>query len=208
MATNRQIAANRRNSQLSTGPTSVTGKAVSRMNALKSGIDSTAEIIRNESQEELDALKKEYYDEHNPTTPEERDLVDILIRSGWTLRRLARIETQMFDNWISDRNAAGGWVPKKGKELGEAYQTLGRTLERLQIRINATQRNFQRALKDLKQLQSQTIQTTCEELASFQQIPASEPEPAPEPVIEPQKQPLATAKNPDDTTPAPDISAA
>jgi hypothetical protein len=35
MASQRQIEANRRNAQKSTGPTSVTGKATSSMNALK-----------------------------------------------------------------------------------------------------------------------------------------------------------------------------
>jgi hypothetical protein len=35
MSTLRQIEANRRNAQKSTGPTSVTGKAASSMNALK-----------------------------------------------------------------------------------------------------------------------------------------------------------------------------
>src|ERR1035441_4631947 len=38
MSTLRQIDANRRNAQKSTGPTSVTRKAVSSMNALKTGI--------------------------------------------------------------------------------------------------------------------------------------------------------------------------
>ena len=38
MSTRRQIEANRRNAQKSTGPPSVTGKAASSMNALKTGI--------------------------------------------------------------------------------------------------------------------------------------------------------------------------
>ena len=45
MATEKQIAANRRNAAKSTGPRSPEGKARSSMNALKSGVDAEAEII-------------------------------------------------------------------------------------------------------------------------------------------------------------------
>ena len=48
-----EIEANRRNSQLSTGPRSPEGKAVSRFNALKSGINAKAEVIRGEDAAEL-----------------------------------------------------------------------------------------------------------------------------------------------------------
>ena len=44
MATRKQIAANRRNSQESTGPRSDEGKARSSMNALKTGIDAKSQL--------------------------------------------------------------------------------------------------------------------------------------------------------------------
>src|SRR5581483_10830012 len=48
MSTLRQIEANRRNSQLSTGPRTPEGKAVSRFNALKSGVNAKAQVIPGE----------------------------------------------------------------------------------------------------------------------------------------------------------------
>ena len=45
MSTQRQIEANRRNAAKSTGPRSVEGKAVSRMNALRTGIHAESTII-------------------------------------------------------------------------------------------------------------------------------------------------------------------
>ena len=48
MSTPAQIAASRRNARKSTGPRSVEGKAVSRLNALKSGIDAQSAVIRGE----------------------------------------------------------------------------------------------------------------------------------------------------------------
>ena len=70
MSSLRQIEANRRNAQKSTGPTSVTGKAASSMNALKTGIHAKSLLLPSEKLADLELLIDEYYDHHNPTTPE------------------------------------------------------------------------------------------------------------------------------------------
>ena len=56
MATPKQTAANRLNAQNSTGPRSVEGKAASRFNALKSGIDAKAQVIPGEDPDQLEDL--------------------------------------------------------------------------------------------------------------------------------------------------------
>src|ERR1035441_2033480 len=61
MSTLRQIEANRRNSQKSTGPTSVTGKAVSSMNGLKSGIHAKSLLLPAENLADLQQLIEECY---------------------------------------------------------------------------------------------------------------------------------------------------
>jgi hypothetical protein len=48
MATPAQIAANRANAQKSTGPRTAEGKAASRLNALKHGLDAESLIIPGE----------------------------------------------------------------------------------------------------------------------------------------------------------------
>ena len=95
MATDRQLEANRRNAQLSTGPTSPAGKASSSMNALKSGIHAKSLLIKGESQEELESLKAEIYAEYQPATTKARLLADEIIRCDWTLRRLSKAEAQL-----------------------------------------------------------------------------------------------------------------
>ena len=57
-----QIEANRRNSQKSTGPRTVAGKAAStlNLNSLKSGIYAEAEVIADESAADLQALVAAY----------------------------------------------------------------------------------------------------------------------------------------------------
>ena len=49
MTSEKGRAANQRNAQNSTGPSSVEGKAASRMNALKSGLYAKSLVIRGES---------------------------------------------------------------------------------------------------------------------------------------------------------------
>src|ERR1019366_4248450 len=97
MSTLRQIEANRRNAQKSTGPTSVTGKATSSMNALKTGIHAKSLVLPTENLADLQQLIDEYYQSHRPASPEARLLLDDVIRCEWTLRRLGVAETQLFE---------------------------------------------------------------------------------------------------------------
>ena len=97
MASQKQIEANRLNSQKSTGPRSAEGKAASRMNALKSGIDAKSQIIRGEKTVNLEILVTEYYDRYQPATPEQRMLVDTLIDAEWLLRRFRLCEAQLWE---------------------------------------------------------------------------------------------------------------
>ena len=85
MASVRQIAVNRRNAQRCKGPTSPAGRAISSMNALKTGIDAKSELLPTEDRAALAELTAEYYNCHAPatSTEEERDLVDNLICNEW-----------------------------------------------------------------------------------------------------------------------------
>src|SRR5579872_7567728 len=96
MSTQHQIEANRRNSQLSTGPRTPEGKAVSRFNALKSGINAKAQVIPGEDPAELEAMSAGYHQEWSPATWLQRFLVDSLVRAEWLLQRLSRLEAQLW----------------------------------------------------------------------------------------------------------------
>ena len=77
MASLQQIEANRRNALRSTGPRTPQGKAVSRFNALGGGIYADREsVLPHEDPEALTALAAEYYEQFQPSSPEQRCLVD------------------------------------------------------------------------------------------------------------------------------------
>jgi hypothetical protein len=159
MPTKKQIQANRLNSQKSTGPRSVEGKAVSSQNALKSGIDSKSQIIRGEDPAALDALATRYLLDHQPQSASERALVDILIDSEWTLRRLRKTEAQLWEYDlanISQENTKSynrdNPIPED-QILGLAFHRRQQTFARLERRRESLQRVYHRTLHDLRAIQ-------------------------------------------------------
>ena len=145
MSTLRQIEANRRNSEKSTGPTSVTGKAASSMNALKTGIHAKSLVLPSERVADLEQLIDEYYQRHRPTSLDARLFVDDLIRCEWTLRRLDAAETQMWQYQSDDKFRDPQKYP-----LGYAASCNPGTFSKLQYRLDATRR----ALQVLEKLES------------------------------------------------------
>ncbi len=103
MSTLRQIEANRRNAQKAPGPTSVTGKAVSSLNSLKTGIHAKSLVLPFENRANLEELIEECYRHYHPTTPDARFVVDDLIRCEWTLRRFDNAETQTWQYQNEDK---------------------------------------------------------------------------------------------------------
>src|ERR1022692_335662 len=151
MSTLCQIEANRRNAHKSTGPTSVTGKATSSMNAFKTGIHAKSLVLPSENRDDLDQLIADYYLHHQPASPDARAFVDDLIYCEWTLRRLRAAETQAWryqsDNKYSD--------PQK-YPLGQSVTANPNSFSKLQYRLDATRRARWRALDALARSEEHT----------------------------------------------------
>ena len=150
MTSEKGRAANQRNAQNSTGPSSVEGKAASRMNALKSGLYAKSLVIRGESQEEFEELARQFNEEYHPVTPQARVLVDILIRNTWFLRRYDRIESEewaiRFARVDELRYTDTTHPTNVAFELGSV------TLERLRKCVETAERSIARALNQLAKL--------------------------------------------------------
>jgi hypothetical protein len=93
----KQLDANRRNAQKSTGPKTPEGLAVSKLNALKHGILSRQVLVRglniNESSRDLNALHERFCQNLNPVGPVEEMLVDQIVTTHWRLRRALTAES-------------------------------------------------------------------------------------------------------------------
>src|SRR5580704_1687349 len=113
MPTAKQTAANRMNSQKSTGPRTA-----------------------------------EYHEHYNAADPEQRFFVDTLVSNEWRLRRLRRVEAELWQsasNVFLENNAEA-----PACSSGDAFATASPTFERLQRVVNACERAYHRAFKQLK----------------------------------------------------------
>src|SRR5215510_4440759 len=150
MASLRQIEANRRNAQKSTGPTSVTGKAASSMNALKTGIHAKSLILPSEKLADLEELIDTYYQRHQPGSPEACFYLDEVIHCEWLLRRYRAAETQMWQY-----QAQSAYADEQKYPLGKSATSHSTPFSKLQYRVDATRRAYQRSLKALKELKAE-----------------------------------------------------
>ena len=149
MATAKQIAANRSNSKK---PHTAAAKAASRFNALKHGIYSQHQIMFDETPEDLADLAAEYHEQHAPANATERELVDTLIHNEWRLRRMRRVEAELWQHGV---NAHLTEHPEEQAcNSADAFVATAGPFERLQRIVNACERNYHRALKEILRLQA------------------------------------------------------
>jgi hypothetical protein len=196
MASQKQIDANRRNAQKSTGPKTPEGKARVSRNALRHGLTAEVAIIEGEDENEFNQFQADFYDHLQPHGPVEAHLVQEVATAAWRLRRIHILETGVFDLRFVDLE----------KSMEEDYEDLTphirtaivyrddtsgpNTLDNLSRYQARAERSFYKALHELERLQSLRPATTAPP-------PSSEPRPlrlgsssspSPQP---PEPQPLA-----------------
>ena len=194
MATPKQTEANRMNAQKSSGPRTTAGKAVSRFNALKHGIFATTQIMFDESAEDLAELAAEYHEHHSPADPGQRFLVDTLINNEWRLRRLRRVEAELWEHATNAFMAGNTEAPACSS--GDAFATAAPTFERLQRVVNSCERTYHRALKELV-ARAHSLRTPQSEA---EPAPTADPAPQPE-ESKPSSANLASLRNNPNTPP-------
>jgi len=132
-----QLAANQANAQLSTGPTSPEGKAISSQNNFRHGLTQTEgdiTFLEGESKEAYARSLAGFQKEWKPATETEHDLVERLATSQWLRRRAFRLQQQFL-------NPDGTIVDQKQFALYNRYET-------------QHQRAYNKALADLMRLKS------------------------------------------------------
>jgi hypothetical protein len=97
MSSFRQIEANRRNAQLSTGPVTEEGKSKSRQNAVRHGLTAETVICALEDAEDYAAFEMAVTTDYDAQSAVERELVLRLASVLWRLRRATGIESGLFN---------------------------------------------------------------------------------------------------------------
>ena len=118
MATEKQIAANRRNAMRSTGPRTDPGKTNARVNALKHGMRAeTIQVLPGEDPEALRTLLIEMVDEYRPETPTQEHLVRRAAKLMWKERRAENYELKLEGKLFGMIEQAGSGIEKSAIDL-------------------------------------------------------------------------------------------
>jgi hypothetical protein len=100
MASQKQIDANRRNAQRSTGPNTPEGKAATKFNSLKHGMTAVTAVLPHEDADSYSELRESFLDTYKPANAVEASLVETIANSYWRLLRARRVETAALDMGI------------------------------------------------------------------------------------------------------------
>jgi hypothetical protein len=157
MATEKQIEANKRNAQKSTGPTTEVGRAKSSRNALKHGLTAEQVTIEGEDPKKFEAFRDDILESLCPQGAIEEQLAEHIVLCWWRLRRVSRMEADIVAeehrdadefnaNSIGTGNTRGaGFVA--AKLIAEPFQNLSRY-------ETTIERSLQRALHELERWQA------------------------------------------------------
>jgi hypothetical protein len=96
MASEKQVSANRRNADKSTGPITQTGKLQSRRNAIRHGLTAATVVPAMEDAEEFERFAAAVRADYQPASTVEHELIARLTSLLWRLRRSTLIETNLF----------------------------------------------------------------------------------------------------------------
>jgi hypothetical protein len=156
MPSDAQLAANRANAQLSTGPTSDTGKTTSSKNALKTGLTGRTVLLPTDDAALYEAHVAHFEQHYAPASDAERNLVQALADTEWRLARIPSLEAGIY---ALGRLEFAELFPQETepvrKQLIEAkiFLAYQRQLNNLSIQENRLRRQREKDLAALKQLQ-------------------------------------------------------
>jgi hypothetical protein len=91
-----QLAANRANALLSTGPKTIDGKATSCLNAVKTGLTGRTVLLPGDDAAEYERFISAYEKEFQPVGQLECDLVQSIADTMWRLRRIPGLELAIY----------------------------------------------------------------------------------------------------------------
>ena len=156
--TQRQLEANQQNAQHSTGPQSETGKAIAKMNALRTGLTGRTVLLPSESADLYEHHVARFTCDLNPVGDREHELVQTLADTQWRLNRIPSLEAGVYViGRIRYADMFADQEPNVRLLLIEHHTFLShaRELNNLSIQESRLRRQYTKDLAELKQLQAQ-----------------------------------------------------
>ena len=126
--TEKQLAANRRNAQKSTGPRTKPGKQRAAANSWKHGLTASHTLISVEERAEFEAFRATLIAEHRPAGAQELMLVTQIANSFWRIQRIQLATVGEFDRGLDEDESAttGMSIANTMVQHAHAFDLLGR----------------------------------------------------------------------------------
>ena len=163
MSTQAQLAANRANAQLSTGPSSETGRAKSSLNAVKTGLTGRTVLLPGDDAALYEAHISKFVSYYQPSSDEERNLVQLLADTDWRLMRIPALEMGIY---ALGRLEFAELFSKEDEAVrdqliqAKIFLVYQRQLNNLSIQENRLRRQREKDIAALKELQEQRRRRT------------------------------------------------
>lgn len=147
-----RIAANRLNARRSTGPRTEEGKHRVSRNAVTHGLTAQTICLAEESDEAFYTLRRHMLEDLNPSGEIQCQLAEQAIAARWRLMRLWETETGLYDEALQ---ADPSGEPATSRRTRAFRKLAGDgTLDRLHRYETRLTRDYDRALRRLKELQA------------------------------------------------------
>ena len=173
-----QLAANRANAQLSTGPSAASFQKTS-LNALKTGLTGRQVLLPADDATLYEAMVKEYQEHFLPCGPEETALVQSIVDTRWRLDRFPGLESALLDlcrrlMLEAAPGLAGNPAPVLEMQIRLEHEKKFRNLA---LQENRLVRRRERETKELRELQAIRKAADAEGKAKPRPAEAAKPNP-------------------------------
>ena len=138
--------ANKANALLSTGPRTAAGKQRSSQTATTHGLTSQSPVLATEDLAAYQLHCRQFHDEYQPATPTETQFTQELADTAWRLNRIPLLEAALLDR--------GANPPSEQARIEFDIVDAHRALATLGMHYQRLSRQFQKALNQLREIQS------------------------------------------------------
>jgi hypothetical protein len=157
-----QLAANRANAQLSSGPTSSEGKAKVSHNALKTGLTGRTVLLPSDDVAAYQAQVARILQQFAPASDEEKRLTQSLADTLWRLERIPSLEAGIYA--IGRRELAAQFSDEEDEAVRKAmieaqiFLSYRRDLNNLSVQEARLRRQYEKDEAELQRLAAQREQ--------------------------------------------------
>ncbi len=164
---------NRANSQHSTGPRTPAGKQRSSLNALRHGLTGHVIVLPSEDHTAYETHTQRLFDDLQPKGALEEQLTQSLADTSWRINRVAALETNLLALGIHEQSAnvlTAHPEVQTALAMAASVREQIRALSNLSSHEHRLSRQFERTLKQLREIQAERREKEKEEMEKAARI--------------------------------------